>query len=235
VYDIPSGPVQHPNCASGDYIFSPNSIYCPGQDGAPGTDDEYEGTALIVDGEVYDGNDNVDHVGDGVPNSDNDHNDNNELIQMLGYSLTDLYNGNVELRGELVSLFETGDIQYRKPAQLLLSHFYGISKQMPAIEIVEQQSLADRVVQNLESLNDDQIRREEVTISQLSENIFVLSSAEATWSIVYATDYIGKILDKGSVIQNGNKVHLNGVARGVYMLHVQSSGGSADTLKIMVH
>jgi hypothetical protein len=227
-----NGPLSHPNCAAGNYFFSPNTIYCPGLDGAPGTDDQYEGTALIVDGVIYDGIGSGDDVGDGVANSDND---DNELIEMLGYSLTDLYNRNVELRGELVSLFEIGDIEYRKPAQFLLSHFYGVSKQMPAIEIVEQQSIADRAVQNPESLNDDQSITAEVTISQLSDNIFGLNSADATWSLVYATDYMGRMLDKGSVKQDGNKVQLNGVASGVYMLHLQSSSGNAQTLKIMVH
>jgi hypothetical protein len=46
---------------------------------------------------------------------------------------------------------------------------------------------------------------------------------------------MGRMLDKGSVKQDGNKVQLNGVASGVYMLHLQSSSGNAQTLKIMVH
>gem|GEM_PF-2882612 len=227
--------LPHPNCAAGDYFFSPNGVYCPGLDGAPGTDDQYEGTALIVDGVIYYGDGQTGGgVGDGVANADNDHNGDNELIETLGYSLTDLYEGNTDLREDLKALFATENPEYLKTVQLHLSHFYGVYVKMPSIEIEENNTQMSSPSQD-KGDNIDELLGESLKLNTLSPSTYSISSTDPSWQLVYTTDYLGKQMDITYVKQTAGIIQINGVAPGVYMLHLQNNMGNVRTLKLMVH
>lgn len=221
------------NCGAGAYFFAPNSVYCPGADGFPGTFDEHEGESHLDYPQTNGGSTGI-YPPDEGPAGENGDTDNNEVVEMLGYKAQDLYDVNKALEYELISLFDEGDTAYKKPVQMLLSHFYGVNRHITVAKPEVQDLYDSKPALVAGESNNDTAPTDNVQVYQLYTNMYKLSSADATWHLVYATDYLGKLLATNAIVQAEDKLSTVAVPPGVYMLHLQNSRGNLKTVKIMV-